>query len=87
MLQYLYLRFPPWLAFLQPELGRETRGEMLQYLYLRFPPWLAFLQPELGRETRGEMLQDLNLRLPPGWRFSTLNFAVRHMVKCCRIYT
>ncbi len=50
-------------------------------------PWLAFLQPELGRETRGEMLQDLYLRLPPGWRFSSLNLAVRHMVKCCRIYT
>jgi hypothetical protein len=77
----------PWLAFLQPELGRETRGEMLQDLYLRFPPRLAFLQPELGRETRGEMLQDLYLRLTRGFCFSSLNLAARHVVKCCRMYT
>jgi hypothetical protein len=31
------------LLVLQPELGRETRGEMLQDLYLRFP--LAGVSP------------------------------------------
>ncbi len=109
----IYTWGSPRLAFIQPELSRETRGEMLQDLYLRFPrgwrfsslnlaarlvvkccriytwdsPRLAFIQPELSRETSGKMLQDLYLRFPRGWRFSSLNLAVRHVVKCCRIYT
>ncbi len=91
---------PPRLTFLQPKLGRKTRGEMLQDLYLRLPcgcwpqdTWwnAAGSIPEVppwlvGRKTRGEMLQDLYLKLPPGWHFSSLNLASRHVAKCCRIY-